>query len=102
MWDRGTDRIDGTAAAVADGCVYFVYRGGQLVCYDQDRGHKWLQYIYPCGASSPAIGDQGTIYLPGMTFGLVAVRAQVPLARSPWPKFRGNPRNTGNLMDSPR
>jgi hypothetical protein len=29
-----------------------------------------------------------------------ALRADVPLAQTPWPKFHGNPRNTGNVLDN--
>jgi outer membrane protein assembly factor BamB len=102
MWFRGKEDMDGAAAVTADGSVIFPFRGGQVVNYDHERNHRWIHYIYPSGGAAPAIGNTGTIYLPGMTFGLVAIRAQSPLAKTPWPKFRGNPRNTGNLIDSPR
>jgi hypothetical protein len=47
------------------------------------------------------VGPTGTIYLPDVgAQGLTALRGTTPLARSPWPKFRGNPRNTGNLQDA--
>jgi hypothetical protein len=94
--------MDSTAAVTADGSVIFVYRGGQVANYDHDCNFRWTHYVYPVGGCSPAIGADGTIYLPGMWFDLVAIRATSPLATAPWPKFRGNPRNTGNLGDSPR
>jgi hypothetical protein len=30
---------------------------------------------------------------------LIAIQGDAPLASTPWPKFRGNLRNTGNLAD---
>jgi outer membrane protein assembly factor BamB len=101
-WFRGKEDMDGAAAVAADGSVIFPYRSGLVANYDHERNHRWAHYIFPCGTSSPAIGDSGTIYLPGMWLGLVAIRAHSPLAKTPWPKFRGNARNTGNVKDSPR
>jgi hypothetical protein len=31
--------------------------------------------------------------------GFTALPNGVPLARTPWPRFRGNARNTGNALD---
>jgi len=101
-WFRGPEDMDGAALITADGSVIFPYRGGQVVNYDHERNHRWIHYLFPLGSGSPAVGESGTIYLPGMWLGLVAIRAHSPLAKTPWPKFRGNPRNTGNLNDSPR
>ena len=102
-WYRGTEEMDCTPAIAASGLVVFAYRGGQVTACDQDRTFEWVHYIYPCGAASPAIGGQGTIYMPGeMNRSLTAIHGTSPLARTPWPKFRGNARNTGNIADSPR
>jgi len=100
---RGTDDMDGTAAVTADGGVNFIFRGGEFVHHDYGQRTGWRAYLFPCGAASPAIAESGTIYLPtAMTLSLVAIHATAPLAKTPWPKFRGNSRNTGNLNDSPR
>ena len=110
-WDRGVDDIDASPAIAADGTVYFIFRGGQLMAYNQDeslgeRWWKWTYYLYPGGYASPSIGPKGSIYLPGLvtnfTNCFVAVKGEAPLAKTPWPKFRGNLRNTGNLNDSAR
>jgi outer membrane protein assembly factor BamB len=99
----GTDDLDGTPAVTADGGVIFVFRGGDLVRHDFWKLSGWRYYLFPCGLASPAIADSGTIYVPtAMTHCLVAIHATSPLAKTPWPKFRGNSRNTGNLKDSPR
>ena len=49
-------------------------------------------------ASSPAIGSDGTLYV-GTSDGLYAfITTSVGgLARSPWPKFRGDAQNTGRV-----
>jgi hypothetical protein len=64
---------------------------------------EWKYYLYRYGYGSPAVGPTGDIYAPdcGVAFGrgFSALRAGVALARTPWPKFRGNARNTGNLLD---
>ena len=55
------------------------------------------------GRFSLAVGPAGTIYAADgeIAFGgFSALRADAPLARSPWPKVRGNARNTGNLQDA--
>jgi len=57
-----------------------------------------MYYLYGYGYGSPAIGPTGAIYVPGPG-GFIALRAGVSLARTPWPKFRGNARNTGNAQD---
>ena len=95
--------MDATPVIAANGTVLFVFRGGEVVGCDHDRTYEWGLHVYPCGLASPAIADSGTIYLPtAMTHRLVAIRGSSPLARTPWPKFRGNSRNTGNLNDAPR
>ena len=99
---RGKDDMDGTAAVTADGGVNFVFRGGEFVHHDYEQRTGWTYYLYPCGSFSPAVADSGSIYVLGTPYQLIALHGAAPLARTPWPKFRGNARNTGNLNDSPR
>lgn len=48
--------------------------------------------------SSPAIGQDGTIYVGSWDGNLYAIASDSEgLANSPWPKFRGNLRNTGRF-----
>jgi hypothetical protein len=52
--------------------------------------------------ASPAIGDNGTIYLavgPFLT-ALVVTNDSSPLAKCSWPTFRANLRHTGRVPDS--
>lgn len=98
----GKDNMDGTAAVTADGAVNFVFRGGAFVHHDYAQTAGWRYYLYPCGAFSPAVSDSGTIYVFGSWYDFIALRGKAPLAGTPWPKFRGNSRNTGNLNDSRR
>jgi len=47
-------------------------------------------------SSSPAIGQDGTIYVGSSDRYLYAIQTtSLGLADTPWPKFRGNLRNTG-------
>lgn len=100
-WERGTDRVDVTAALTEDGGVLFIHQGGALVSYDRDRGHRWYHYLLPHDKGSPTVSPSGIIFVSGMGLSFVAVRPETPspLANTPWPKFRGNLRNTGNLAD---
>jgi len=62
-----------------------------------------LYYLSGYGYGSPTVGPSGAIYVPdrGIGFGgFTALRAGASLAHTPWPKFRGNARNTGNILDA--
>jgi outer membrane protein assembly factor BamB len=52
---------------------------------------------------SPAVGPTGTLYVPDPNkergCGFSALHNNLPLARAPWPRFRGNSQNTGNVLD---
>ena len=96
--------FDTTPVLLADGKICCVTRYG-MVCYASPEGKlEGKYYLYSYGYGSPAIGPTGDIYVPdcGVAFGrgFTALRAGVALARTPWPKFRANARNTGNLQDA--
>jgi hypothetical protein len=57
---------------------------------------QWYMNVYVQCTGSPGISAQGTIYVPR----LIALGPKIPIAASPWPKFRGNSRNTGNASDN--
>ena len=63
-----------------------------------------MYYLRMYGYGSPAIGPAGAIYAADhgafAGCGFTAVRAGASLAHTPWPKFRGNARNTGNILDA--
>ena len=61
-----------------------------------------MYFLHGYGYGSPAVGPTGAIYVPdaGLPWvGFTALRAGAALARTSWPKFRGNARNTGNAQD---
>ncbi|HOX55830.1 MAG TPA: PQQ-binding-like beta-propeller repeat protein [Candidatus Paceibacterota bacterium] len=93
-----------TPVVLAGGAVCCVSRYGML-CYASPEGVlEWQYYLFGYGYGSPAIGPNGDIYVPdsgaAMGRGFTALRAGATLAPSPWPRFRANPRNTGNAQDA--
>ena len=88
---------------LADGSICGVARSGLLVNLDPERNWGWSYYLYGYGYGSPAVGPTGAIYVPDCGVagrGFSALRAGASLAHTPWPKFRGNARNTGNAQDT--
>ena len=105
-WQRGTERLlDTSPVVLADNTVCFVAHEGLVCDVDPEMNLMWTYYVYGYGYGSVAVGATGTLYLPDggkgeFGVGFSAMRLNVPLARTPWPKFRGNARNTGNIQDS--
>jgi outer membrane protein assembly factor BamB len=106
LWQRleqGT--LEATPMLLADDTVCFVSTYGMLHCLLRndvrcdDVKLKWALYLHGHGFASPGIGADGTIYTSGKWVGFYALPMTAPLAKSPWPKFRGNARNTGNIAD---
>jgi len=99
-WDAGLDRglIEAAPLALHDGSVCFTGIEGTLVCIDTQQRYPWSYYT-AFGHAPPVVGANGTIYAFGqiLNVGNVfrALKAEVPLAQSSWPKFRGNSANTG-------
>ncbi len=99
------DRLlnDSSPLALADGSFCGISASGQVADINPKSvfGNPWFWYFAhgSGGRLSPAIGANGLIYVAGHVLNvgsiLCALPAKVPLAASPWPKFRGNPRNTG-------
>jgi len=88
---------------LASGSICCVSRLGMLCYFSPEGVMKWMYYLYGYGYGSPAVGPTGAIYVPdgGVAGGaFTALRADAALAHTPWPKFRGNARNTGNLRDA--
>ena len=75
-----------------------------MLCYaDPEGALHWMYKLSEYGYGSPAVGPSGAIYVPDSSMagrGFSAVRAGAALAHTPWPKFRGNARNTGNIQDN--
>jgi len=96
-WNEG--RIETTPLVLADGSVWYANEWGQVIQLSPDM--KFIGFAFmggPFGFASPAIATNGTLYLPGEGSRFFALRNRVPLAQSSWPKFRGNPQNTGTPM----
>ena len=70
--------------------------GQKLINIAAEMSLNWV-YIRE-GHAPPAVSPTGAIYVSDSGH-LFAIRNKVPLAHSAWPKFRGNPRNTGNVKD---
>ncbi len=65
------------------------------------RDVRWFVACHTHSSASPAVSSKGVIYLPGgPAWSFSALSPAAPLAPSPWPKFRGNPRNTANAADN--
>ncbi|HNZ76762.1 MAG TPA: PQQ-binding-like beta-propeller repeat protein [Verrucomicrobiota bacterium] len=104
-WQRFGDPLypfESTPFVLEGGIVGCVSRSG-LLCYLTPKGEVEGKYgLSGYGYSSPTVGPTGQIYTPDNRVpygGFSALRAGVALARTPWPKFRGNIRNTGNILD---
>jgi len=95
--------VEASPLALADGSVCWVGQFGDLLNISSaDPPANWKEYLYGHGHSSPAISSNGTIFINGEWTNFFALQASIPLARSPWPKFRANPQNTGRAGASPQ
>jgi outer membrane protein assembly factor BamB len=103
-WEFQTENGVISAPAIgADGIVY-IGAGGMFYALDGATGLKQWEFQLSAGWSSPAIGADGTIYV-GTAEGKVCALVSSSLgglAKSPWPKFHGNARNTGLFRFAPR
>jgi outer membrane protein assembly factor BamB len=92
-----------TPVVLADGSICYVAYLGTLFSNSPEGVMRRLYYLSGYGYGSPTVGPSGAIYVPdrGIGFGgFTALRAGASLAHTPWPKFRGNARNTGNILDA--
>ncbi len=100
--------IECAPTALADNSVCWATTGGVLLDLDSQNpaaSAKW-QFLGVYSHPSPTVGPQGEIYTAGDVTNiggtLYALPGCSPLAPSPWPKFRGNARNTGRAADENR
>jgi len=100
-WPRWNEEpIDASPVALANRTVGYLSRRGLLLTLDENRQPVCKYYCHGAGYASQAVGPTGVSYVAERVFLFSALDSVLPLAQSPWPKFRGNPRNTGNLADS--
>src|SRR5205823_5484869 len=94
------DHFEASPLVLADGTICHMSRYGMVMDIEPEQAQlKWMFYVSHQGYASPGIGPPGTIYVPSGFISISAIKNSVPLARSAWPKFRGNPRNTGRVGD---
>ncbi len=102
LWARWLeDQVFCSPVAFANRSVCCSSEHGSLINLSSDQQFNWEAYPYGYGHNSAAVNPKGLIYVAGDRRYMAAIKAYVPLAPSSWPKFRANPRNTGNLADSP-
>jgi outer membrane protein assembly factor BamB len=99
IWEKSEDCLAvSSPVALADGSTCFIAALTYLEDVGPDSQLKWRARLAPfCGGASPAVSASGTIYVAGVYRSLCAFRGAAPLANTPWPKFRCNLRNTGNV-----
>src|SRR5262249_44596732 len=103
-WIRGEMQgaVDAAPVALADDSVCVISRHGALVGFGSgpDFPMRWDFYLSGYGVACPAVSPSREIYVSDRGKYLSAFGIAAPLAHSPWPKFRGNARNTGNARDN--
>jgi len=97
-WDRNVeDLIQATPIVLSNASICFETGWGVMLNIDPDRNLNWV--FDGIGRGAPAVSSTGVLYLND-SIELIALPARYSLAHSPWPKFRGNLRNTGNAKDA--
>jgi outer membrane protein assembly factor BamB len=99
--------LESTPVALAGGAICYVSRYGMLTYVNAEGVERQMYYLgrYSYGCyGSPAVAPTGAICVPDGCSnpggGFSALRAGASLAHTPWPKFRCNARNTGNVQDA--
>ena len=103
LWDyHAVHLIDTSAAVAADRTVYFPAPWRDLIAFGPAGEIRWRLALDTAVSVSPAIGDNGTIYVTEGKYlnALAATNGSPPLAASSWPMFRANPRHTGRVSGS--
>jgi hypothetical protein len=77
--------------------LYFGSDDGYVYALNPDGSLKWRYLTGNAVKSSPAIADNGVMYVGSSDYSLYALWSPSPLADSPWPKFRHDLRNTGRV-----
>jgi len=101
FWNPSPDYFGETAAAVlSDNTVVFTGGDSWVITVPTDAGDEkwyWNHWLFGPAYSSPLVASNGVIYVAGLFGRLDALERAVPLARSPWPTFRGNSQRTGRV-----
>ena len=94
-WDWRNPVINGAGAVTADGTIYFGAENGTLLSWKPDRTLTSFTGLSGAIMGSPAIGADGTLYVGTAYRPFRALQGKSSLAKSPWPKFRGDAAQTG-------
>jgi len=99
-WTACKDEVNSTPLVAADGMVFFVTEHGQMQGCDHERSlpSLWSVGVPYNAVCSPNLSGGGNLYVLGHWL-LCAYAWPSTVAPTPWPKFRGNARNTGNQAD---
>ncbi len=104
---RNPPDIYNSPAIDSDGRVYFGNELGFFYALTRDGHVAWRDDVSSLMYGSPALVDDGTLYvathgiIDAEHFALIAMNTgSYGLANSPWPKFRQNNANTGNVQAS--
>src|SRR5262249_16022435 len=106
-WEQAADGgpyafpIEASPVVLSDESLCISSGSGQLTALNQKRHSNWVFNLQGHGHSSAVVDSSGTIYIGGHILGLgcffYALPSRTTAAQSPWPKFRGNIRNTGTV-----
>lgn len=100
-WPIAHDNSEPLAQAgctvLANGNIIIVPGGGLMFELSAGTNWVWNYSLKGRSSSSPVIGPEGTVFGLGFHSDLQAIQRDVPLAKSPWPMFRGNPQRTGRV-----
>jgi hypothetical protein len=102
IWSRPEEgAMDSAPVALAGGLVLFNDRRGAVLVLEPDEAIKVWSDLASYGHGGLTVATNGLIYGAGGEPGaLTALRPAFQLADTPWPKFRGNRRNTGAVRNS--
>jgi hypothetical protein len=97
--------IYNSPAIDSNGLIYFGNEVGCFYAMRPDGNVEWMENLPSIMYGSPAIADDGTLHFSTHTMGQFTNYALLALntgsrglADSPWPKFRQNNANTGNVQ----
>ncbi len=94
--------ICASPTVVEDNVVYVLSVYGKLAALDADEHALWSFQVLGPNQASPGIGADGSLYAAGQNNVFCALDTRRPLARTSWPKFRANARNTGHVNETGR
>jgi outer membrane protein assembly factor BamB len=104
QWERALiNFVEVSPTVLTDNSLCVVSHQGDLLILDKEHQPRWYwEQGSFYGHASPTIGADGALYAQYRCGLFFAFETKLALAESPWPKFRGNSRNTGNARDVKR